>query len=453
MSDQAAPAVSRAYRVYVLVVLTLIYTSNFIDRMILAVLGQPIKQELGLSDLQLGILGGFAFAILYSTLGLPIAKLAERGNRVTIVAVALSVWSGMTALCGLAGNFWQLLAARVGVGVGEAGCVPPSASLISDYFPPDKRASAGGFYSLGIPIGTILGVLIGGYVSQVYGWRAAFFVVGLPGVLLAILFRLTVREPRRGTFDPLTADTAPSIKAVAKRLIAKPAFVHVALGAAVTSFASYGITTFAIPYLMRGFELSVGSASVAFALFGGAAAAVGVAGGGFLTDWLAKRDKRLYVLVPAAGFIIAAPLYIVAFLQPTLAGMATFIVIPAVVQYIYIGPAVAVCQNMVGARERALTSAILTLVINLIGLGLGPALIGLASDLFAASAYTGAGAFLAACPGGQAPMGAAPETVQACAGAAFAGLQRALVMSSAIYLWAAVHFILAARTLSRDLEV
>ena len=453
MSTTQSGTPTAAYRGYVLAVLTLIYTSNFVDRMILAVLGQPIKQELGLSDLQLGILGGFAFAILYSTLGLPIAKAAERGSRRNIITGALAVWSLMTALCGLAGNYWQLLAARVGVGIGEAGCVPPSASLISDYFPPEKRASAAGLFSLGIPLGTVLGVLIGGWVSQNYGWRAAFFVVGVPGLLLAILFRLTVREPPRGTFDVATSETAPSVMAVARRLAAKPAFVHVALGCAVTSFAGYGITAFAIPYVMRGFSLSVGSASIAFAVFGGLAAAVGVGAGGYLTDWLGRRDKRLYVLIPAAGFVIAAPLYIMAFLQTTLTGMATFIVLPAIVQYLYLGPAVAVCQNMVGPRERALTSAVLTLVINLIGLGLGPALIGLASDLFASSAFAGAGDFLAACPGGLAPAGSTLEAAQACASASFAGLQRALVMSSAIYLWAAVHFVLAARTLARDLEV
>ena len=453
MTKKSDRAGGGAYRLYVLAVLILIYTSNFIDRMILAVLGQPMKQDLGLSDLQLGVLGGFAFAILYSTLGLPIAAAAERTKRVNVITAGLTVWSLMTAVCGLAANYGQLLAARIGVGVGEAAFAPPSASLLSDYYPPERRATALGLLSLGIPLGTIIGVLIGGYVSQHYGWRTAFFVVGVPGLLLAVLLRTTVREPLRGRFDQSAVEPAPSMAAAARRLFGKPAYLHVCLGAALTSFAAYGVTTFAIPYLMRGFGLSVAAASVAFAVFGGLAAAVGVAAGGPLSDWLGRKDRRLYVLVPAAGLALAGPLFALAFLQPTLKGLATFIVAPLVVQYLYLGPAAALCQNMARPRERALASAYLTLVINLIGLGLGPPLLGLASDLFASAAFSGGGDFQNACPGGQAPAGSAEVVGAACRAAAATGLQRALVFASAIYLWAALHFLLAARTLRRDLEV
>jgi predicted MFS family arabinose efflux permease len=453
-TTQSAPAVSGGYRAYVLVILTLIYTSNFIDRGILGVLGQPIKAELGLSDWQLGVLGGLAFAILYSTLGIPVARLAERTNRVTLMAVAVIVWSGMTALCAFVGNFWHLLAARVGVGIGEAGCAPPVNSILADYFPPNRRATAIGIFSLGIPIGSVAGALIGSWVADNYGWRAAFLVVGLPGIALAILFKLTVREPVRGAFDPPGADrTAPSVMEVVRHLAGKKAFIHLALGSAMASFGAYGISTFAIPYLLRGFPLTLTQAGAAYALFGGVAAAVGVASGGLLADWAGKRDARVYVLMPAAAFAVATPLYMAAFLQSSLTGLALFVCVPAILQFLYIGPMTGLTQNMVGPRSRATTSAILTLVINLIGLGLGPALTGWASDLYATAAYAGVGEFAAACPGGLAPAGASAEATAACGQAAFIGLQRALVTVSAVFLWAGLHFLLAARTVRRDLEI
>jgi predicted MFS family arabinose efflux permease len=454
MTDQAAPAVSRAYRNYVLVILTLIYTSNFIDRGILGVLAQPIKAELGLADWQIGVLSGLAFAILYSTLGIPVARLAERTNRVTLMAVAVTVWSGMTAACALAGNFWHLLAARVGVGVGEAGCAPPTSSLLADYFPPRQRSTVTGLLSLGIPVGTVGGALIGTFVAQHFGWRAAFLVVGLPGIALAILFKLTVREPVRGAFDADGADhAAPSISEVARMLWAKRTFVHLALGSAMASFASYGISTFAIPFLVRGYDLTLSQAGAAFALIFGLAAAIGIAAGGFLVDWAGKRDMRVYVLIPAASFFIASPLFMLAFMQGSLGLLAAFIFLPLILQFLYVGPMSGLTQNMVGARARATTSAILTLVINLIGLGLGPALTGLASDLYAAGAYTGVGDFATACPGGLAPAGAAADAAAACASAAFTGLQRAMVTVSGVVVWAGLHFLLAARTVRKDVNL
>ena len=453
MAEIPASAPSRARSTYALVILTLIYTSNFIDRGILGVLGQPIKTELGLADWQIGVLGGLAFAILYSTLGLPVARLADRTNRVSLIAVALTVWSGMTALCAFVGNFWQLLAARVGVGIGEAGCAPPTSSLLADYFPPGRRSSAVGILSLGIPVGSVVGALVGSYVAQHYGWRTAFLVVGLPGIALAILFRLTVREPPRGVFDPPGADTtAPSIGDVARYLWRKPTFMHLALGSAMASFASYGVSTFAIPFLVRGYELTLSQAGAAFALVFGLAAAIGIASGGFIVDWAGKRDRRVYVLIPAASFFVAGPLFMLAFLQNSLGLLAAFIFLPLILQFLYVGPMSGLTQNMVGARARATTSAILTLIINLIGLGLGPALTGWFSDLYASGAYAGVGEFAASCPGGVATPGASAEAAAACADAAFTGLQRALVTVSGACLWAGVHFLLAARTVRRDLE-
>jgi predicted MFS family arabinose efflux permease len=452
MSDRTA-APSRAYRRYVLAMLILVYTSNFIDRSILGVLGQPIKEELGLADWQLGVLGGLAFAILYSTLGIPIARLSERTNRVTIMSVAITVWSAMTAVCAVTTNFWQLMAARIGVGVGEAGCIPPASSLISDYFPPRERATAAGLFSLGVPIGTVAGAIIGALIAQNYGWRAAFLVVGLPGLLIALAFRLTIREPVRGGLDPEgTALETPSLAEVVRQLARKPTFVHIAIGSSVASFAGYAISAFAIPLLLRGFPISLTQASAIFGLIGGTAAAIGVGAGGYITDWAGKKDRRYYALIPAAGFILAAPLYMLAFLQPTLVGLACLIVPPLIMQYLYFGPMAGLCQNMVGPRARATTQALITLIINLIGLGLGPALVGWASDLYAGMAYTGAGEFLTACPGGQAQAGAGAAAVETCRAASFTGLQRALVTACLFYFWAGAHFFFAARHVQRDLQ-
>ena len=198
VADRDVSVFSPAARQYALSVLVVVYTFNFIDRQILSILLQPIKDELGLSDTALGLLTGFAFALFYATLGIPIARYADRGNRRNLIALALAIWSGMTALSGLAQNFWQLLAARIGVGVGEAGCSPPAHSMISDYFPAERRATALGIYSLGIPVGILFGFLAGGWLNEFFGWRVAFFVVGIPGLLLAVLVRFSLREPPRG---------------------------------------------------------------------------------------------------------------------------------------------------------------------------------------------------------------------------------------------------------------
>lgn len=446
------PDQARGYRAYVLAMLVLLYTSNFIDRTILGVLGQSIKEDLRLSDAQLGLLGGLAFAVLYSTLGVPVARLAERHPRTGVISAALAVWSAMTAACALAGGFWQLMAARIGVGIGEAGCIPPANSLLADYFPPEKRATAAGVFSLGIPLGALLGAILGGLIAQTWGWRAAFALVGLPGVALAGLFRLTVREPPRGAFDAAPPESAPPLAAVAASLARKPAFLHLAFAAALAAFAGYGVQTFAVPFLLRGFQVTLLQASLVFGLFGALSAGVGVVAGGAITDRAARKDRRWYVLIPAAGFVLAAPLYMLAFLQRDLLWLGVLVIPPAVLQYLYFGPLYATTTNMVGPRSRATAAALLTLVINLIGLGLGPTVIGWASDQFATHAYTGLIPYARACPGGLPPPGATGFAASGCRTASFIGLQHALVLSAAIYLWAGLHLVLAARTLRRDLE-
>ena len=440
------------HRGYALALLVVVYVSNFIDRTIVNIVAQPMKEDLGLSDTQVGLLGGLAFALFYSVLGLPIARLAERRSRVTIIAIALAVWSAMTAVCGLAQSFVQLLIARVGVGVGEAGCSPAAQSLIADYYPPERRATALSIYSLGIPLGSLLGAVAGGWIAQEYGWRAAFMLLGLPGLLLALVVKLTLKEPVRGGLDarPVASTPAPSFMAVVRTLLSKRAFIHVALGAALASFAGYGVGAFALPFLLRGYDITLAQASAVYGLIGGLSAALGTAMGGWLADRFGRRHQRAHILVPAIGLIVSVPLYVAVVLSQSLVAMALLIIVPAITHYFYLGPTWGLTSNMVESRMRATATAILLLVINLIGLGLGPVIVGALSDLFTQQFY-GAADFAAACPGGRAPAGAPAEAAEACRTASFQGVRAAILCGIAVYGWAGIHYLLAGRTLGRDL--
>lgn len=468
MTDQTAsppsaapsgPGLSDGYKAYALFILVVIYTSNFIDRQIIGTVAQQIKVDLKLTDADIGWLSGIAFASLYVILGIPIARLAERFHRVTIISVSLALWSGFTAACGLATSFLQLFLTRVGVGIGEAGCSPAAQSLLSDYYSPQKRATALAIYSLGIPLGSLFGALLGGWIALTYGWRMAFFIVGLPGLLIALVAMLTLKEPARGTWDaPVAADAKPpSLLSVFKQLFGKASFRHMTIGATLSSFAGYGIAYFAVPFLLRGpFGLNVAEAGGAYGLVGGLAAAAGVFMGGFVTDMIGKRSKTAYAWVPGLGFLIAAPLYVLAFMQPTLEGMALFVIVPLILQYLYLGPTFAVTHNLVEPRSRASATALLFVPINLIGLGFGPPFVGWLSDFLAGRAFVETGqaaAFTAACPGGVAPAGSAAELMAACADSSFDGVKWAIIITSGvIYAWGGLHYIYAARHLKRDLE-
>jgi predicted MFS family arabinose efflux permease len=463
MSDQAAqqpagPGLSGGYKAWALFVLVVIYTSNFIDRTIVNILGQSIKVDLKLTDGQLGLLSGLAFAVLYSLMGVPIARLAERFKRTRIITISLALWSAFTAACGLAVNFTQLFALRIGVGIGEAGCSPSAQSLISDYYPPHKRSTALAIYSLGIPLGSLFGALLGGYIAQTFGWRQAFMVVGLPGLALAVIAHLTLKEPARGTYDavPAGGEKPPGLGKVFARLIGNPSFRHMAFGASLASFAGYGIATFAVPYLLRGpFGLDLATAAGSYGLVGGLAAAAGVFLGGVLTDFAGKHGKASYAVIPGVGFLIAAPLYAFAFMQSDLIKLATFVAAPLVLQYLYLGPTFAVTHNLVEPRMRATATALLFLPINLIGLGAGPPFVGWLSDLIAGRQFAGAGGgFTALCPGGMAPAGSAAALVEQCHTASFEGVKWAIIITAAvIYAWAGIHYLLASRTLKRDMAV
>ncbi len=396
---KAAPA-SPLYRGYVLFILVVVYTFNFIDRQIVGILAVPIKTELALSDTQLSLMGGLAFALFYTFLGIPIAVLADRKNRVWIMTAALSVWSAMTAVCGFAQNFMQLFLARLGVGVGEAGGVAPAYSLIADSFPPEQRARALAIYSYGIPIGSALGILLGGVLTSYLDWRAAFIIVGAAGLAIAPVFRFTMREPKRGGLDGDGTTAAPAkISEVIATLAKKPSFWGLSLGAASSSMMGYGL----IFWLPSFFVRSYGEALPAFfawmpdflvpanagellyasyfyatiLLIGGIA---GISLGGALADKYGPERKAAYALVPAFAFLATIPFFVVGVLAPSLwVAFPAFLVLQAL-SLVWLGPVLAAFQQLVKPNMRATASAVFLFVNNLIGIGLGNLIIGALSD-------------------------------------------------------------------------
>ncbi|MDA8619138.1 MFS transporter [Luminiphilus sp.] len=378
-------AESTRYRWTVLVMLTLVYTFNFIDRQILVILQEPIKADLGLSDAQLGLLTGFSFALVYVTAGIPIAWLADRANRRNIVAASLAFWSLMTAMSGLVQNYGQLLVARLGVGVGEAGGTPPAHSMISDYFPPSSRGTALSFYSMGIYIGVLFGFAAGGWIAENFGWRNAFFVIGIPGILYAFAVLWVVKEPKRGHFDPAGAG-APAQSSLSETMAGlrrRPTFWYLSVGCAFSAFISYGNGNFMPSFLMRNHGLSLTEVGVILGLISGLSGATGTFLGGYMADRLATRDMRWYLWIPILGGLSAMiPAYY------TLLGENTTFIVAAMIpsqilSALYLGPCIATCHNLVSPGMRAMASAILYFVLNLIGLGLGPLTVGILSDFYA----------------------------------------------------------------------
>jgi len=366
----------------VLILLITVYAFNFIDRQIVGILAVPIRSELGLSDTQLGLMGGLAFALFYTGLGIPVAVAADRFSRTRIITWALVIWSAMTAACGLAHTFWQLFLARLGVGVGEAGGVAPAYALISDLFPPGQRARALSIYSFGIPIGSALGIVFGGVIASAVDWRYAFFAVGIAGVLLAPIFRFNVQEPERGRFDACSRQASPrGLKSQIRSLAGKPSFWLISLGASSASMMGYGLMFWLPSFFVRSHGMSLLDASLfygAILLLGGLA---GIWAGGWLGDRFGQVKRRRHVTIPALAFLLTMPCYLVGILSPT--PLLTFLVLllPTALGLVWLGPAVAAIQHLVGAEMRATASAIFLFIINLIGIGIGTWAIGTLSDM------------------------------------------------------------------------
>lgn len=447
-----AESTGSGYRRWFLLLLILVYASSFVDRIIIAVVGQAIKVEMNLSDLQLGLLGGLAFSIFYTTLGIPIARLADRFNRVVLISLSIIAWSAMTALCGTAGAYWQLLLYRLGVGIGEAGSTPTSHSLISDQFPPQRRATALAIYALGPPIGVIAGALGGGWIVQHLGWRPVFFVVGLPGLVLGCLAFLTLREPKRGAHDAVEARVAtevPPLKTVFSVLMGSRLFVQMLLGTVIGAFAQYGINLFIPIYLTRVFGMSFAQAGLVFGLIVGVGGIIGNAMGGYSADWASVHDRRWYAWVPAVGTFVGFPLMVVAFLMPSnWPVVVALLFVATVLLNMWNGPTFAVVHGLVEPRMRATASALVFLLMNLIGQGFGPAAIGFLSDRFANRLFTD-GSYRSMCmgAGGAHAAGAHHPLSAACQAASAGGVRYAMLAVTIALLWSSVHYFRAGRHL------
>jgi len=438
---------SIAYKRSVVLLLTLAYTLNSADRTLIAIIGQPLKVDLNLTDAQLGVLIGTAFATLYAFSGLPIARLAERFNRVIIISTALAVWSALTALCGMAANFTQLLMLRMAVGVGEAGCTPPAHSLISDYFAASRRSTALSIYSCGISFGYMLSAVVGGYAASHYGWRIACLVVGLPGIGIALLLRLLIKEPPRGHSDALTdprpaipssrpgfADELKEVMQVGRTLFLKRPVANMLVGLIVASFAAQGSYAFVPAYFSRAFGLDYATIGFISAVTGGATVGLGLAAGGVLTDALGARDAKWYALVPAGGLIIALPLYVLAFLQADWRMSALFLGAAGFFQYLSFGPTVAVVQNMVDSRRRATATALVYILLTVICLGCGPPFTGWLIDRLAEHNFSAVRL-----------DGAFNSTLALSS-------RQGIIATVLLYAWAAIHYLVGAVGLSHEMR-
>ena len=421
---------SKKYRNYALGVLFLGYVVNFIDRSILSILLEPIKNELLLTDTQLGLLGGLAFAMFYATLGIPIASLADRWSRTKVLAISMIIWSAMTAACGAASNFTMLLLARIGVGVGEAGASPPSHSLISDYFPIESRATALSIYALGIPFGSMIGNYVGGWGAAELGWRMTFFLVGVPGVFVALLILGTLREPPRGLSETAavkaavakTAEPTPSLREVFKFLWDRRSFRHIGFAAGLHAFVGYGAGTWNAPFLIRSHEMPITEVGSWLAIISGIGA-IGTFAGGYLgdkiSDWTA--DRRWYLWIAGISTLVMVPFQFTAYLYEDLTAVIPALAVVSILGGMYLGPSFAMTQGLVTLRMRAVASALLLFMLNIIGMGLGPYFVGVASDMLS------------------------PDYE-------IDSLRYALCLCVLVNFWAAFHYFMGARSLREDLE-
>ncbi len=401
--------------------LVVLYVINYIDRQILSVLLEPIKQDLGVSDTAMGLLTGLAFALFYTTAGIPIARLADRGSRRNVIIAGVLVWSAMTAVCGLARNFLQLAVARVGVGIGEATLSPAAHSLIADAFPPERRATALATYNIGGNIGIMFGFMLGGFIGEAFGWRIAFFVVGLPGLAAAAVVRLALHEPARGRLEGMVDDAStPGLLEVFRHMTRQKTFRHLCLSASLYSFAAYGFTIWGATFLIRVHGMSLSETGLAMGLIQGLGGGFGTYLGGRLADRWARNDERFLVWIPAVGGALAVPLLAVFLFAPDRSLALGAYAIAMVFSVFFVGPCYAIAQSLARLRMRAQAAAMLMFAINLIGLGIAPLAVGMLNDA------------LAATYGDEA-------------------IRYSLMITGGAALWAVIHSLLASRSVRDDL--
>jgi MFS family permease len=413
---------SVAARRYAMVVLAIVYMFNFIDRQILSILLPAIKTEFQVGDTVLGFLAGTAFALFYVTLGVPIGQLADRWNRRNLLALSVALWSGMTAVSGFAANIWQLTLARIGVGIGEAGCSPAAHSMIADYYPPEQRSTAMGFYTLGISAGIMLAYLAGGWVVQNIGWRQALFIVGIPGILLALVVRFTLREPVRGESEARRhSGDQPRLVDVLRFLLDRPSFLNMAFAAGLSSFVGYSVVNWMPSFVVRSFGMSPAEIGVWLGLIIGIAGGAGFFGGGYLTDRLSLGGRRRGFRFLAISSIVSAVLNGGVFLASSAYWSFALMIIPTMLSNFYLAPVLAQTQSLVSLPMRSVASALVLLVINIVGLALGPLLTGMLSDALA-------GTF-------------AGESMR----------YALLIVSSVLLPWSGWHYFRASRTIDADL--
>ena len=419
---------SERYRNYVLAVLIAVGVCSWIDRNIFSILLEPIKQEFSFSDTQLGLLGGVAFGLFYASVGLPVAWLADRYNRKNIIAIAIAIWSAMTALSGLAVNFVTLFLARMGVGIGEAGGSPPSQSLVVDYFPPERRASAMGTLFMYIPLGFFAGFLLGGWINEWFGWRTAFIVIGLPGLLLAALVYFTVHEPPRGMSEPAARRQnlpQPSLIATIRYFLSRPALRHLPVAGAIHGIGAWGAGVWMPAYFMRVHDMGSGEIGTWMAVIFGVFGTLGSLLGGRWADKLVRDrgDQRWYAWFSAFAILSGLPFYFAVYLLPTPTWALVIFALPIFLGHMFLGPVTGLIQSLAGVRRRAMAAAFYLFLANLISMGLGPLIIGIISDLFTERFGNDALRY------------------------------SLLTLITLTGLWAAAHFVMAARTLREDLAM
>ena len=450
---------SGGYRNYVILSLMLLYTLNFIDRILIGVVAQPIIEEFKLQDWQFGLLSGFGFALMYTVLGIPIARLAEHMNRVRIIAASVILWSLMTALCGIAGSFIALLVFRVGVGIGEAGLTPAANSIISDYFPPRSRARAIAIYTMGITLGGVLANAFGGPITEIFSWREAFLALGVPGIIFGVIFLFTVEEPPRGYADPPTA-TKPqkmSIGDTVRELSAKRSFWINMFAAALVAFVGYGISNFQVAFFQRAHEMSISEVTLQIAVPLGLAASFGAFFTGYLTEKLSGRFPNVVAWLPGVMLIICVPLYWLGLTTESVPLALTALLFAAVLHYGYLGAQYTICQGVASPQARATAVALFLFIVNLIGYGCGPLIMGIVSDILM-NAHLASSQFAAEltgqiCKGSPeelvATLGATKAAV--CMSASAEGLRWAMIYIVGIFLVAGAMYIYICKTLQKDL--